>query len=128
MKEIILDDSQPYVAQFPPDQDTSVMEVYTDRPPVSPPRLELSNPIDINSMTFPPHSNKNSAGLRDENILLLELENQLDKPVNLPKIKIANNLFSSPSEQLAAPLMSPQLMSPPTKRYPTVQRSPSSSP
>ena len=104
------------------------MEVCPDSPPASPPRLELSYPIDISSMTFPPPSNKNSAGLRDDSIRLIELENQLDKPTNLPKIKIANNLFSSPSEQVAAPLILPQLMSLPTKRYPTVQRSPSSSP
>ena len=105
MKEIILDDSPPYEAQFSPEQDTSVME---DSPPASPPRLELSYPIDISSMTFPPTSNKNSAGLRDDSILLIELENQLDKPTNLPKIKIANNLFSSPSEQVAAPLIPPK--------------------
>ena len=121
--EIILDDSPPYAAPFSPDPDISVS------PPASPPRLAESSSMDISGAASPPPSNNDIVTIRDDGVLLIEPDNNSVTKVettNLPKIKISNNLFNSPSEHTKAPLSAPVIDH--TKRFPAVQRSPTSSP
>ena len=131
--EITLDDSPPYIAPSSPLTIPSPPVSPTPASPVSPPCSGQTQLVEADGATSP-SPNKTNFTVRDDGILIINSETkptenivELEKP-RLPKIKIASNIFNHSPEQTAAQSLSPSIMSPPPKRYPTVQRSPSSSP